>query len=101
MVHSLDDVVVVEVDNIDLLVDHLRIEERELAGAPADVIPRIIVEDADTGGGTEDLRDLVLGSFARVNFSDFVRRRKIATLLDGSSAARQRDSSRQSSESGE
>jgi len=38
---------VVEVDNINLLVDYIGIEEGELPGPSADVVPGFVVENTD------------------------------------------------------
>src|SRR5712671_66341 len=91
VVHRLDYPLVVEVDDVDLLVEHIRVEKSSLRGSPADVIPGlVIVEDADARRRAEDFRNLVFGRAARMNLGKFIRIGQIAALVHGWSAAHQR-----------
>src|SRR5438105_3979693 len=62
MIDRFDHPSVVKVDDVDLLVEHIRLEKSGLRGSPADVVPGlVVVEDADARRRAEDLRNLVLG----------------------------------------
>src|ERR1700719_2145480 len=88
MVDRLDHPLVVEVDDVHLLVEHIRVEKGGLGGSPADVIPGlVVVEDADARWRAEDFRNLVLGRAAGVNFGHLIRVRQIAALVHGWRAA--------------
>src|ERR1700730_3785542 len=88
MVDRLDHPLVVEVGDVDLLREHVRVEKGGLGGSPADVIPGlVVVEDADARRRAEDLGNLVLGRAAGMNRGKFIRVGQIATLVDGRSAA--------------
>ena len=39
MIDGFDDTLIVEVNDIDLLVDYIGVEEGDLPGSPADVVP--------------------------------------------------------------
>src|SRR5260370_24614136 len=55
MVDRLNHPLVVEVDDVDLLVEHIRGEKGGLAASPADVIPGlVVVVDADARWRAED-----------------------------------------------
>jgi len=48
VIDGLDDTLVVEVHEIDLLVDHTGIKERELLGSSTYVVPGFVIEDTNT-----------------------------------------------------
>ena len=83
MVYGSDNPAVVEIDDIDLLVNHIRIEEGQLLGTAADIVPVLVVEDAGARRGAENLDDLVLRRRARPNRGELVRVGKVAALVDG------------------
>src|ERR1700724_3456873 len=99
MVDRLDHPLVVEVDDVDLLVEHVRVEKGGLGGSPADVIPGfVVVEDADARRRAEDFRNLVLGRAAGMNLGKFILVGQISALVDGRSAAHERCSTGNSDE---
>ena len=81
MAYRLHDPLVVEGDDVDLLVEHIGIEKGKLPGSPADVVPCLVVEDADAGWRTQDLGHFVLGRRAGMDLGDLVLRRKVAPLF--------------------
>src|ERR1700726_529659 len=82
MVDRLNHPLVVEVDDVDLLVEQIRVEKGGLGGSPADVIPGlVVVEDADARRCAEDFRNLVLGRAASLNLRKFIRVGQIAALF--------------------
>src|ERR1700722_2487047 len=88
MVDCLNHPLVVEVDDVHLLVEHIRVEKGGLGGSPADVIPGlVVVEDADARWRAEDFRNLVLGRAASLNLGKFIRVGQIAALFHVRSAA--------------
>src|ERR1700756_618882 len=88
MVDRLDHPLVVEVDDINLLVEHIRLKKSGLRGSPADVIPGlVVVEDADARRRAENLGNLVLGCAAGMNLRKFIRIGQIAALVHGWRAA--------------
>ena len=81
MAYRLHDPLVVECDNVDLLVEDIGIEKSKLSGSPTDVVPLLVVEDADAGWRTQDLGHFVLSGGARMDLGDLVLRGKIAALF--------------------
>ena len=84
-----DDILLVEVDDENLLVDDVGVEEGDLLGAPADVIPGMVVEDADAGRGPEELanligttREAVSTQMSRFRRMGLIRREGKALLLN-------------------
>src|SRR6516225_163255 len=89
MVDRLNHPLVVEVDNIDLLVEYIRLKKCGLRGSPADVIPGlVVVKDADARRRAENLHNLVLGRGAGMNLGKFIRIGQIAALVHSWRAAR-------------
>jgi len=89
MVDGSDDPLVVKVDDVNLLVEHIGFEKSSLSGAAAYVIPGfVVIEDADAGRRSQYFGDLVFCRAARVNFSNLVHRGQITALLDSWGAAR-------------
>ena len=88
MIDGFDDALIVEVNDVDLLVDHIGVEEGDLSGPPADVVPGFVVEDTDARGRAQDLYDFVLGGAPRVNLGYLILCRQVATLLDACRTAR-------------
>ena len=99
MIHGPDDALVIEVDDIDLLIQHIGLEKSGLGGSPAYVIPgSVVAEDADARRRAEDFRDLVLGRAAGMDLGNLIRVGQITALLDRWSAARNRCGARHGSE---
>src|SRR5215469_5494445 len=89
MVYRCYDSVVVEIDDKNLLVQNLRIKKRKLARARANVIPILVIENADAGRAPQYFNDLVFGGLAGVDLSDLFLRRQVAALFDSSGTARE------------
>src|SRR5205085_1659449 len=76
----------VEVDGDDLLIEELRIEEGDLLGALADVIPSAIIERALRRRGAEKLGDRFLAGHSRPDRRKLVLLGEIPPLIDDRSA---------------
>jgi len=89
-----NDALIVEVNNIDLLVEYIRVEEGDLSGAPADVVPGLVVKDTDARWRAQNLDHFVFGRGAGMNLGDLILRGQIAALLDARRTARNQRHSR-------
>src|SRR5581483_142343 len=82
-----DDPVAVEPDDIDLLVQHVGAEKRELLRLAADVEPALVVKHAGARRRPQDLDDLLARRRSRLNLGELVGLGQIAALVDGGAAS--------------
>src|SRR5579872_2279315 len=84
-----NEAVLVEIDRDHLLVKKLGLEEGDVAGALADIIPGIIVEGGDARGRPQEARHRRLIGLPRLDLIERRRVRLIAALIDGLHTARE------------
>ena len=81
------DPVAIEPDDIDLLIQHVGAEERELLGLAADVEPVLLVKHTGARRSPQDLDDLVARRRPGMNFGELIGLGKIAALVHGTAAS--------------
>src|SRR6185369_9172388 len=91
------DPVAIKPDDIDLLIQHVGVEERELLCLAADIEPALFVEHAGARRSPQDLDDLVARRRPGMNLGELVGFGEIAALVHGPAASGDRSEGKRQS----